>query len=136
MQQNLREGKLSERRTDFSRCKLDLNLNSFFSGLNLLLGICTFILTATVKRTFQPFWDKPVGNRLLPLVPLVFGLVLAFAGLHEETITRWQEKFAIGLVASFAASYIFKFSQTTLLGWDDKSQKAKIDRRKRAEPKP
>lgn len=115
---------------------MDLNLKDFFSGLNLLLGICTFILTALVKRVFQPFWEKPLGNRLLPLVPLVFGLALAFAGLHEPAVTTWQEKLAIGLVASFAASYIFKFSQTTLLGWDDKSQKAKIDKRKSEEPKP
>lgn len=115
---------------------MELNLKDFFSGLNLLLGICTFILTTLVKRVFQPFWEKPVGNRLLPLVPLVFGLALAFAGLHEPNIKTWQETLSIGLVASFAASYIFKFSHTTLLGWDDKSRKVKIDKRNSEEPKP
>jgi len=108
---------------------MDLNLNDFFSGLNLLLGICTFILTTLVKRVFAPFWEKPLGNRLLPIMPLVFGLTLAFLGLHEPEIKTWQETLAIGLIASFGASYIFKFSHTTLLGWDDKSQKAKIAKR-------
>lgn len=101
---------------------MDLNLNDFFSGLNLLLGMCTFILTALVKRLFQPFWKKPLGNRLLPLVPLVFGLALAFAGLHEPEIKTWQETLAIGLIASFASSHLYKIGKTTLLNGDKKEK--------------
>jgi hypothetical protein len=116
--------------------KVDLNLSSYFSGLNLLLGICVFVLTATIKQMFAPFWETQVGNRLLPVFPLVFGVGLAFAGLREPSITSWQETLGIGLVAAFAASYIFKLGNTTLLGWDDKSQKTKADKRKRESEEP
>lgn len=115
---------------------MDLNLNNFFSGLNLLLGICVFILMTTLKRVFAPFWETPLGNRLLPVFPLVFGVGLAFLGLHEPSIQTWQETLAIGLIAAFGAGYLFKVGSTSILGLDDKSQKAKIDKRKSDPPKP
>jgi hypothetical protein len=115
---------------------MELNLSGYFSGLNFLLGVCIFVLTTTIKRVWAPFWEKPLGQRLLTVVPLVLGVTLSFLGLHEEDITSWQETLAIGLVAAFGASYVFKIGKTTLLPWNDKKDKKPSEPPPKEENKP
>lgn len=98
---------------------MEINLSTYFSGLNLLLGMCAFVLTSMCKHLFAPFWKKPLGKRLLPIVPVAISVTLAFLGLREPTIQTWQETLAIGLVAGFSAAYLWKVGRASLLGEKD-----------------
>lgn len=107
----------------------DLDLTSLITGQNLvLLGGC-FALTATLRASFKEFFaDKSWGHRLLPILPLVFGMVGALAGVCEG-VTTTGSKIMLGLIAGFLAGHGFKIGKTSVLGFglggDDEEEEKK-----------
>ena len=81
---------------------------------NLSLAGGVFVLLQTLKMVFPTFFQGKLGQRLVPVIPLLFGVAGSMAGMCSGT--RWQEKVMIGLIAGFAAGHSFKVGKTTLLG--------------------
>ena len=74
------------------------------------------MLISVTKNFVAPkFWMSKVGQRIMPILPLVYGLGLAFLGVCDCAI--WQDKLVIGLIAGWASSHTFKLGKTSVLGW-------------------
>jgi len=81
---------------------------------NLLLTGAVFALLQVLKMVVPKWSTTQIGQRLLPVIPLLLGVGGAMAGLCSAS--TWQEKLAIGIMAGFAAGQGFKIGKTTALG--------------------
>lgn len=93
----------------------DLDFSTLLTGNNLLLTGGVFAATATIRESFKKFFESVVGQRLLPIAPMVFGIAGAQAGICEGAST-WQGRCMLGLIAGFSAGHFFKIGKTSLLG--------------------
>ena len=93
----------------------NLDLTSLFTGNNLILIGGVFALTTALRESFKSFFASSFGQRALPVIPLIFGIVGALAGVCDG-VTTWQGKLMLGLIAGFAAGHLFTVGKTTLLG--------------------
>lgn len=91
-------------------------LDQLLTGRNLALAGGVFVLMSLVKNLVLPkFWLGNIGQRLLPVLPIVLGVSGAFAGLCD--CNGWQDKLLIGLIAGWASSHTFKLGKTSILGY-------------------
>lgn len=93
-----------------------MDFSALLVGKNFILLGGVFALTTTVRSTFKPFFDAGMGERLLPLVPLILGILGALMGISENAPTV-ADKVGIGLIAGFTAGHIFKLGKTSVLGY-------------------
>lgn len=92
-----------------------MDLATLLQGNNLLLMGATVAITTTVRTMFPAFFTKHWGERLLPLLPLLIGIIGALIGVSEgDTVS---EKIAIGLLAGFTGGQLFKIGRTTFMGY-------------------
>lgn len=89
-------------------------VTSLMTGANGLLALVVFALCVTLKQSLKGFFNTAVGQRLLPVLPLVLGVGLALLGLC--TATRWQDRVIVGVLAGFAAAHVYKLGKDTVLG--------------------
>ena len=94
---------------------------------NLMLVGAVFAVLQTLKMAIPKWSSTKLGQRLMPVIPEVLGVVGALAGLSSGK--TWQENVAIGLMAGFAASKGFKFGKTTLLGKGVKDKSGEIKKK-------
>lgn len=93
-----------------------MDISTILTGTNLLLAIGVFVLITVIRAVFPAFFASRLGQRILPVLPLVFGAGGALIGMCSNAKT-WQEKLLIGLIAGFASSHLFKIGKTTVIGW-------------------
>ena len=114
-----------------------MDLAALITGKNLLLMAGCFALTTVARKSAKPFFDAGIGERLLPLLPLLFGVLGALMGVCENAPTV-GDKVVMGLIAGFAASHMFKLGKTTVMGFGvaPKKKKAKPLPEEGTEPEP
>ena len=66
--------------------KLSPELTSLLSQNNVLLVIAIFALMTTMKAVLAGQLVTSVGQRLLPILPLVLGILGAFCGCSDADI--------------------------------------------------
>lgn len=93
-----------------------MDFSALLVGKNFVLLGGVFALTSTVRSTFKPFFDAGLGERLLPLVPLILGVLGALMGISENA-PGVEDKVGVGLIAGFTAGHIFKLGKTSVLGF-------------------
>jgi len=93
-----------------------VDFDSLMSWVNLSLAGAIFVVTATLKQILGKFFTSPVGQRLLPLIPLVLGVGLSLAGFHDGRMSRWQDLVIVGVLSGAFSGQIFKIGRTSLLG--------------------
>jgi outer membrane biosynthesis protein TonB len=93
-----------------------MDVSAILTGTNLLLASGIFVLITVLRVPFKSIFESRNGQRFLPLLPLVLGVVGALLGACSNCST-WQEKVLIGLLAGFASSHFFKLGKTTVFGW-------------------
>lgn len=93
----------------------DLDLPSLITGQNLLLTGGIFVFTTFLRETFRGFFAGTVGQRLLPVIPLILGVAGALSGLSEK-VSNWQSEVMLGMICGFLASHFFKVGKTTVMG--------------------
>lgn len=101
-------------------------MEELLNGANAALVSMVVMLTLVVKSVGGPFFDKALGQRLLPLVPLVLAVALSFLGLASpaDSVT---DKLLVGLLSGLAASASYKVVKTSVLGSGvDKVEPAKV----------
>lgn len=81
---------------------------------NAALPAVVIALVYATRRSGGSYFRSPPGKRLLPLLPLLFGLGLALLGIG--TAGPWRERVLFGLLAGFVASGGFAFLRTTVFG--------------------
>ncbi len=92
-----------------------MNAVDLLSGANAAIVALVLMLTGAMTMVFDKQFASGLGQRLLPVVPLVLGVVLALAGVASDGATL-QEKLVSGLVSGMAAAISFKLGHTTVMG--------------------
>lgn len=93
-----------------------MDISTLLTGRNALLPVGVYAVTQALKMALPKVFQSSIGQRFVPIIPLVLGIALAMAGLGEGA-TRWQDRMLMGLIAGFTASHLFKLGKTSLLGW-------------------
>lgn len=94
------------------------------SGKNLLLGAAVLAVCSALKSAFPEYFKGHWGMRVLPILPLVLGVIGAFLGVTEaETVA---DKIVNGLISGFGAGQAFKIAKTSVLGYDVPARAPKI----------
>lgn len=93
----------------------DLDLPSLITGQNLLLTGGIFAFTTVLRQTFKTFFLGTLGQRLLPIIPLLLGVAGALGGISEKA-ANWQSEVMLGMICGFLASNFFKVGKTTVMG--------------------
>lgn len=96
-----------------------MDLAAHVTGRNLILAGSVFALTQMLKQAFPAFWSSAWGQRLMPIVPVVLGVVAMFAGLGEGA-ARWSDKLVTGVMVGAMAATAFQVGKQTVLGWGTK----------------
>ena len=89
---------------------------SLVSLVNLGLSLAIFALVVTLKRAWPEFVASRAGQRALPVIPMLLGVILALAGFRDAAVTRWQDVIVVGLLSGAFAASIFKIGRTSVLG--------------------
>lgn len=103
-----------------------MDFASLLAGKNITLMGGVFALTTTFRLSFKPFFESGLGERLMPLLPLLLGVAGAFLGMCENAPTG-ADKTGIGLVAGFAAGHLFKLGKTSVMGYGITPKTSKSD---------
>jgi len=93
-----------------------MDLSLLLTGRNALFAVAVYAIVQTLKTVAPKFFAGKTGQRLLPLIPLVLGVLGGVLGVPDG-VTRMQDKIVVGIVAAFASSHLFKLGRTTMLGW-------------------
>ncbi len=97
-----------------------MDLTAHVTGRNLILAGSVFAFTQMLKQAFPTFWASAWGQRLMPVVPVVLGVVAMFLGLGEGA-ARWTDKIVTGVMVGAVAATAFQVGKQTVLGWGAKS---------------
>ena len=93
-----------------------MDLSLLLTGRNAMLPVGAYAATQTCKMLFPEVMKTKVGQRLLPVLPTLIGIVMALLGAGEGA-EKIIDKVMLGLIAGFTASSLFKVGKTSLLGW-------------------
>lgn len=88
--------------------------SSLWSGANVALTSGIFAVVMTMKMVFPEAFASKWGQRFLPLLPVVLGVVGGLLGCVSQT--RTQDRVLVGLLCGFAAAHVYKMGKTSLLG--------------------
>lgn len=85
------------------------------TGRNVSLAGGIFVCLSMAKKMAPAFFKARVGQRVLPVLPIILGEIGAFINLSDAV--KWQDKLLVGLIAGWAAGNVFKVGKTSLLGY-------------------
>ena len=96
-------------------------ISQYMDGYAVLISVA---LTQLVKRLMPTppggsKWDDVTGwpYRLLPFVPLLFGvIVVMFKDAWVSPTMKWDDALVKGLVSGIAASYLYRTAKVTIFG--------------------
>jgi len=103
------------------------DLTSLLTGENAILVGGVLAVCSTLKASFKEFFKGKVGQRLLPIMPVLLGVIAALVGIGDVGAeATWQNKLVLGIIAGFTAGQLFKAGKTSLFGWgiDDQPKEA------------
>lgn len=104
------------------------------SGENAAMVAAIVVLITALRRLWflKEFFKSRAGERLLPILPIMLGLLATFLGFGnaEDMGGTWQDKVVLGMVAGFTAGQLFKMGRTSIFGWGlpDKQPREKKSR--------
>lgn len=98
------------------------DLSSLLTGENAALVGGVLAICSTLKATFKGFFKGKIGQRLLPVLPVLLGIVAAMAGIGDAGEDVWQSKLVLGVLAGFTAGQLFKAGKTSIFGWGIEDQ--------------
>ena len=113
----------------------EMDLTSLVTGKNLVLAGGAFALTTTMRMSFKDFFKTRAGERLLPILPVLLGVIGALMGICENAAT-WQDKLIIGFIAGFTAGHLFKMGKASVMGIGIPEKKGKDDAEEEDPPSP
>lgn len=93
----------------------EIDLTSLLTGKNLVLAGGSFALTTSVRASFKDFFATRLGARFLPLLPVIFGIIGALAGVCDG-VTAWQDRVMLGALLGFTAGHVFKMGKQSVMG--------------------
>lgn len=91
-----------------------MDVTSLLTGKNLILFGACLMTARLVRGMFFPHFETGWGERLLPVVPLIVGVVGALVGVADaETLA---DRVLLGIIAGGLAGQTYKVGKTSVLG--------------------
>ena len=103
------------------------DLSSLLTGENAALVGGILAICSTLKGSFKGFFKSNAGQRLLPLMPVLLGIMAAMSGIGDAGENAWQSKLVLGVIAGFTAGQLFKAGKTSVFGWGFEDQPAQLE---------
>jgi hypothetical protein len=103
------------------------DLSSYVTGENAALVAGVVAVCSTLKATFKGFFKGKVGQRLLPLMPVLLGTAGAMCGIGDAGADTWQAKLVLGVICGFTAGQLFKAGKTSIFGWGIEDQPKQLE---------
>lgn len=89
---------------------------AFVTGRNLLLAGGVGVVVAVVRSAAPDFFVSKMGQRLLPVLPVILGVLGASLGFGEPTSSRtWQDRITLGFMCSLTASWVYQTAKRVLM---------------------
>lgn len=93
------------------------DISALVTGENAALVGGVLAICSTLKATFKPFFKGKIGQRILPLMPVLLGIAGAMAQIGNAGSNAWQSRLVLGVIAGFTAGQLFKAGKTSVFGW-------------------
>lgn len=103
------------------------DLSNLLTGENAALVAGVVAICSTLKATFKGFFKGKVGQRLLPVIPVLLGIAAAMAGIGDAGGPTWQSKLVFGVIAGFTAGQLFKAGKTSIFGWGIEDEPKQVE---------
>ena len=102
-----------------------MNLETFFSGQNGILAAAIWGILHALKLMAPDFAASKLGQRLMPVFPLVLGAVGGLLGAVSVTPDTRLDRAVLGLAIGGLTAQVFKVARTSLMakGLDDPEDK-------------
>ena len=84
------------------------------SGASATLVTIIIAMLSILKSVFAEFFASNLGQRLLPVIPIVLGMFGGLLGLTAAVGLKAQ--LVAGFLTGISASFLFKVGKTTVLG--------------------
>ena len=98
------------------------DISALVTGENAALVAGVLAVCSTVRGVFKPFFKSKLGQRLLPLMPVLLGIAGAMARIGNAGSNEWQSRLVLGVIAGFTAGQLFKAGKTSVFGWGIEDQ--------------
>jgi len=99
-----------------------LMVDQLLTGRNIELAAAVFIVMSLIRMPFKAFLGTKIGQRVMPVLPVLLGISGAFVGLCDGAV--WKDKLLIGLIAGWASSHTFKLGRTSIMAYGLDSDEA------------
>lgn len=97
-----------------------LDVTSFFEGRNLLLYAGIFMLTGAITNIGnvgkKKFFMSDLGQRIMPIIPLLIGVLLAIAGVCEPMASK-ADAAVFGMISGGIVGHAYKTGRTSVMGY-------------------
>lgn len=91
-------------------------MNRYVSPANLLLAAAIYVLVTALKQALPGLTTTRLGRRVLPILPVILGVLGALAGFVDSAIDRLPDRIAVGVLSGAFSAWGFKFVQKTVRG--------------------
>lgn len=101
-----------------------MEATELINGANIVLVTLVLAITSGLKIAFDSFFSSKLGQRLLPIVPIILGVIGGLVGIADpaETIV---DKITVGFLSGLSAAVAYKLGKTTILGQGVKEKEVK-----------
>lgn len=95
------------------------HLSSLLTGENAGLIGAIVALISMAKAVKPQLFLKPRFKRIVPILPVILGLVAVFLGFGTagDSVTDWQDRIVLGVLIGFTAGQLYKAGRTSIFGW-------------------
>jgi len=84
------------------------------SGASATLVTIIIAILSIAKSVFSEFFASNLGQRVLPIIPIILGMFGGLLGLTAAATLKAQ--LISGFLTGISASFLFKVGKTTVLG--------------------
>lgn len=111
-----------------------MNPQDMLTGANVVLITLILTITGAIKAIFSDFFTTKLGQRILPVAPIILGIGLAFLGMGTQgTAPTFADKFTVGLMSGLSAAMGWKLTKSTVLGQGVEEKPKKLKKEKISE---
>lgn len=86
------------------------------SERNAAVASAVVVIVQVVRNGAPTFFESKTGQRILPLVPVILGVLAGYLGFCEIPAQTWQNKLMAGLLIGASANAMYKLARTTVMG--------------------
>lgn len=93
---------------------MNAQIQTLFSVTHAALSLVIFVMMEGLKA-LSPWFETPRGKRVLPILPILFGVAAAVGGFVDPAYTRLQDRLIVGVLCGAFSAQVFTVVKKSLL---------------------